>query len=398
MSLSVFYNLWMIIQVIVAAVLLFPVVSFIVYLFCSKNKLSTIRNLPENDYGIIVTAYKNADNLDNVIRSLLKMQHHNFIIYVVADGCPEFEDSFNDPRVVILKPAELFSNQLKSHFFAIGNFKRDHELITIIDSDNIVHPGYLKAFDPFFNAGYKAVQGVRKAKNLNTHYASIDAVGEIYYLFYDRKVLFTIGSSCMLSGSGMAFTTELYKDCLGSSKSTGAGFDKILQKEILQRGHRIAFAEEAIVYDEKTANAEQLVKQRARWNNTWFRYFKFGFAIMLQGIKNAAINPLLFGFVLIRPPLFILLTISALITIVNLFLITQVGLIWIGFLFLFTLGFLLALIMSDVDKRVYKSLLYIPKFIFHQLASLLKVKKANQISIATEHTHHESIEKLKDSI
>jgi len=391
---SILSTVWILLQAVFAVMLLFPVFSYFVFLF----KRTTLPYLEEpsqqNDYGLIVTAYKNSSNLDYVIGSLLKMQHHNFIIYVVADNCPDYECHFNDSRVVIIKPPIPLGNQLKSHFLAIQHFKRPHHLLTIIDSDNIVHPGYLAALDPFFNAGYEAVQGVRTAKNLDTHYACIDAVNELYYLFYDRKILFNIGSSCMFSGSGMAFTVSLYRECLEKLNNNGAGFDKVLQYQITKRGYRIAFAEEAIVYDEKTAHSDQLVKQRARWNNTWFRYFKFGFSLMGLGIKKADINTLLFGFVLTRPPLFLLLFICSLILIANIFINTTAALYWLVFIGMFMCGFFLALFNSKTDKRIYHSLVHIPKFMFLQFLSLFKAKKANEFSVATEHRFNKDIDSM----
>ncbi len=386
---------WIFFQSCVALMLVFPVLSYLIYILKKRETLSPESATPINDFAVIVTAYKNSSNLVNVINSLLKMDYENFVVYVVADACPEFEPGFTSEKLVILKPEPAFANQLKSHFYAIQHFVRPHNLVTIIDSDNLVAANYLSALNKYFNTGFEAVQGIRKAKNLDTPYACIDAVNEIYYLFYDRRILFNIGSSSMLSGSGMAFTVKLYNECLGSSDSSGAGFDKILQKEILSRGHRIAFAEDAIVLDEKSSKPEQIVKQRARWNNTWFRYFKFGFHLMGQGVRYWSINRFLFGFVLTRPPLFLLLILSFLIFVVNLFTSLPGAITWLLLFFVFLSGFSLALVKSDTDKRIYKSLVHIPKFMFLQVVSLLKTRKANQYSVATDNTYDGEVEKIE---
>jgi hypothetical protein len=62
----------------------------------------------------------------------------------------------------------------------------------------LVEPEYLHELDRYFNAGFSAVQGIREAKNLNTTYACLDAARDIYYHFYDGKILFGIGSSATL--------------------------------------------------------------------------------------------------------------------------------------------------------------------------------------------------------
>jgi cellulose synthase/poly-beta-1,6-N-acetylglucosamine synthase-like glycosyltransferase len=295
---------------------------------------------------------------------------------------------FDDERVIVLRPPDILASNTRSHFYAIHNFKRDHGRLTIIDSDNLVDPEYLNALNYYFDQGYLAVQGIREAKNLNTAYACLDAARDIYYHFYDGKILFKIGSSATLAGSGMAFTTQLYRDCLEHLDITGAGFDKVLQAAILGRDIRIAFTGDAIVYDEKTSDTGQLVNQRSRWINTWFRYFKFGFAILEKGISNGSWNQFVFGLVLLRPPLFIFLLISVMCLFVNLF-IGWVGVaLWaIGFL-IFIIGFYIALTKSHTDERIYRSLVNIPKFIFYQVLSLLKARKANQRSVATRHTYN----------
>ncbi len=349
----------------------------------------------ENDFGIIVTAYQYTDNLPNAIDSLLNMKYQNFMVYVVCDNCPPFSYRENDERVVILHPPEIFTNQVKSHFYAIEKFKRQHNRIVIIDSDNLVDPNFLNELIPWFNRGYEAVQGVRTAKNINTTLACLDAIGELYYLYYDRIILFGIKSSSMLSGSGMAFTTLLYHECLGNYNQTGAGFDKVLQFNLLSRNKRIAFAKEAIVYDEKTAHSDQLIKQRARWNNTWFKYFPYSLKLLMKGITNFSINQLLYGFILFRPPLFILLGITSLIIIINFLIFPLYNLYWFIACILFLSGFLLALKQLKAPAKYYKALFIAPKFIFLQVLSLFKARKANQYSVATEHRFHKPKEEIE---
>jgi len=183
----------------------------------------------------------------------------------------------------------------------------------------------------------------------------------------------------------MAFTTGLFRQCLETKVIHGAGFDKVLQYEILKQKHRIAFAEKAIVYDEKTSVSEQLIKQRSRWINTWFKYFSNGFKLLLQGIKNFNLNQLLFGITLLRPPLFIFLILSFLCLILNIFLNPIILFVWIAAFLSFIIGFSISLFQNDTDPRIFKSLLNIPEFIFLQVVSLFKIKSANKISVATKH-------------
>src|SRR5690606_9942937 len=116
--------------------------------------------------------------------------------------------------------------------------------------------------------------------------------------------------------------------------------------------------------DEKTSASDQLVNQRSRWINTWFKYFSFGFKLVGSGIKNSSINQLIFGLVVLRPPLFMFLLLSCFFLFINLFINPIISLIWFIGLIIFVLGFMLSLKSHNTDKRIYAALVNIPKFIF----------------------------------
>lgn len=376
---------WDIVQISVGVHLLFPLCLFLIFTLKRPVRAGTRTDQDEGDYAVIVTAYEQTDSLPMVVDSILKARHSNYLIYVVADKCDISSLKFTDERVIILRPERTLASNTRSHFYAIQRFRRPHDRLTIIDSDNLVAPDYFEALDESFAQGYEAVQGLRKAKNMDTVYARLDAARDLYYHFYDGKILFGLGSSATLAGSGMAFTVSLYRECLEHLDVTGAGFDKVLQYQILKRDKRIAFNPNAAVYDQKTAYAGQLVNQRARWINTWFRYFTYGFDLSARGLRRASANQLLFGFTLLRPPLFLFLGLSLVFLTVNIFVNPWLAVGWAAGLFVFVVGFLLALYRSGADNRIYSALKGIPVFVGYQLVSLVKARRANRISVATKH-------------
>ncbi|MGZ3837356.1 MAG: glycosyltransferase [Flavisolibacter sp.] len=396
---SIVYTGWVLLQVVIGYHLILPVLQFCLFkIRGGYQHPAPLKPGEEPDYAIIVTAYEQVNTLGPAIDSLLKLHYSNYLIYIVADKCDVSGLHFADERVIVLRPEEALNSNTRSHFYAISRFKRAHRYLTIIDSDNLTHPEYLNQLNLRFQQGYQAVQGVRKAKNLDTLYACLDAVQDIYYHFYDREVLFSIGSSATLAGSGMAFTTSLYKHCLENLDITGAGFDKVLQIEILKQGHRIAFARNAIVYDEKTSGSDQLVKQRARWFNTWFRYASLGFGLVASGLRHRNWNQLAFGIMFLRPPLFLVMLSSFCLMVLNILVSPVLVFAWMGAFLLFFAGLFIALVQSRADARIYRSLTGIPLFMFYQVLSLLKVRRANKISVATRHYHTRTIEELKQEM
>ena len=376
----------LVLQIAIGFHLFFPFGLLLLSKFTGReeNKI-TLSKTSEIDFAVIITAYEETFHLSQVVDSILKQNYQNYLIYIVADKCDISNLKFDDERVILLKPEKVIGSNTGSHEYALNSFKRLHEVITIIDSDNLLHANYLNALSQKFKLGFKAIQGIREAKNLNSTYSCLDAARDIYYHFYDGKVLSNAGSSATLAGSGMAFKSTLYQSFLEQNKVSGAGFDKVLQYWLLKQDIKIAFTSEAIVYDEKTSQSDQLVKQRARWINTWFKYFKYGFNLIIYGIKNLSLNQFLFGLVLLRPPLFIFLLLSLFAFSFNLFFDANYW-IWLTGFVSFIGSFFIALVNSETDKRIYRALISIPKFIFFQILSLTKIRRANTISVATKHS------------
>jgi cellulose synthase/poly-beta-1,6-N-acetylglucosamine synthase-like glycosyltransferase len=385
---------WIVVQFLIGINLINPLLLLIFRIFV-KREIYKPGSIKEFDYAIIVTAYKQVDLLPSVVDSILQLNYNNFLVYVVADNCDISSLVFSDKRVILLKPEETLSSNIKSHLYAIDNFKRVHELITIIDSDNLVDSEYLNHLNVFFAEDFEAVQGVRKAKNLNTKYACLDEAGDMFYRFIDRKLLFDLGSSASLAGSGMAFTAVLYKECLDSLNITGAGFDKLLQTEILSRKKRIAFAEQAFVYDEKTSNPTQLVNQRARWINAWFKFAWRGVTLAGTGLINLNWNQFICGIMFCKPPIFITVGLTGLSILIDIFVMPTMLFFWMFAILSFFTVFFYSLSYFNATKQIYSALTGIPIFIFYQVISLFKAKDANKLSTSTVHSYVRDIDHIK---
>lgn len=384
---SIFFIILFCINLIVVVFCSYPaILSLLVYL---RSKSSREHKGPifEPDYAVIVTAYEQVQLIPEVVDSILRCNYPNLCIYVVADNCDVSTLVFGDPRVVILRPEIKLANNIKSHFHAIENFKRNHERITIIDSDNLVDIDYFIELNKVFDLGFEAVQGVRKAKNLNSEIACLDEAGDIYYRYIDRFLLFHVGSSASLAGSGMAFSSKLYVEALKGQKMSGAGFDKLLQFQLVSAEIRIAFAENALVYDTKTSKSKQLVEQRARWINTWFKYVTWGVKMMFSGIANLSWNKFVFSIMLQRPPLFLLILLGLFLGVIDVLYFPELLLGLVIAAILFLLIFFRSLYVFSADRRIFRSLRTIPKFILLQLYALTNAKRANILSVATKHEH-----------
>lgn len=71
--------------------------------------------------------------------------------------------------------------------------------------------------------------------------------------------------------------------------------------------------------------------------------------------------------------------------VINLFFNAWMAVAWMGALSVFPIVVAYSFYYFKADQKIYRSLISVPKFIGYQLLALLKAKKANKLSVATEH-------------
>ena len=179
-----------------------------------KPLLPKGKTLVNYDFANIITAYKNADIAKPLVASLIRQNHKNHHIYLVADGANLCNWDIYHSKVTVLRPDEALNLKVKSIIHATENFVRPHDYTIIWDADNLAHPHFLEEINGWANAGEKAIQGQRTAKNLDNQMAAADSLGEFYKNYIERLVPPRLGSSTVISGSGMAVETKLYNTYL----------------------------------------------------------------------------------------------------------------------------------------------------------------------------------------
>jgi cellulose synthase/poly-beta-1,6-N-acetylglucosamine synthase-like glycosyltransferase len=202
---------------IVAFYFLLPVVLFILhhlYGGSKRNYLDRYNVITDHsyDFAAIITAHQDTRFIAPLVDSFMKQNYNNFIVYMVADDCNIDGISFPDNRIVMLRPTQPLHSKVKSIQYAMNYFKRQHDVLIIFDSDNLVHPDYLKNLNRYFQRGFKVVQTHMLSKNINTTYARLDSIGHIYYTLFERKIKMQLGMSSAILGLGIAIDIKLYKE------------------------------------------------------------------------------------------------------------------------------------------------------------------------------------------
>jgi cellulose synthase/poly-beta-1,6-N-acetylglucosamine synthase-like glycosyltransferase len=284
----------------------------------------------------------------------------------------------------------------------MDNYVRPHEYTVVFDGDNLAHPDFLLVINQYANAGYRSIQGQRTAKNLDTTYAAMDALGEFYKNYIERYVTYLLGSSSVISGSGMAVQSDLYKAYLESPEIEQGKHqwkkmlqeDKILQNFLLRQNERIVYAREAICYDEKVDSGDAIETQRSRWLFSYFQNLPNSSRLLLKGIFNFNFNQFLFGLVTVAPPLFILVGLAGIFMILGIFIHLPTGIALFSGLIIFSLTVLWSLKLSDAPKQIWEAVWSLPFFILKQFKGLLKMGNPNKNFKHTEHTKNVSVDEV----
>lgn len=391
--------------------LLFPLVATAVSFFWGKRNNVQLGNMPQQvgetaDFGCIITAYRNLTVALPAVDALLMQNYSNYHIYLIADDCDiaELDNRiFPDGRVTVLMPFVPFHAKVKSIQYAVENYIRPHSHTVVFDADNLAAPGFLMELNQYLQQGYHVVQGKRTAKNLDTIYACADATGEIYKNYIERYVPYLLGSSATIAGSGMAVQTGLLKEFLYSpqimqlleSGRVIVAEDKLLQNFLLNRRQVIAFAKEAIVYDEKVKAAAQVKRQRTRWLYAYFQNLPQAARLTARGIWGGSLNLFIAGVFALIPPLFILLFGSVLLALVNFgFLGSRWFMVMALGIALFIVNIFWVLRLSNAPRQVWQVLWGLPLFIFNQMLALLHLKQAGKSFLHTQHTAPVGIEQV----
>jgi cellulose synthase/poly-beta-1,6-N-acetylglucosamine synthase-like glycosyltransferase len=398
MIMKALFIIFLLLQCLLAIYLLLPMGLLMVHylkkwLVGNRSPLNKAPRIQKDfHFAAIITAHKDTTLIPPLVDSILKQTYPNVTSYVVADDCETDNLLYNDKRVVVLRPEPALHAKIKSISHAIDHFTAAHDALVIFDSDNLVHPRYFEYLNKYFQQGYLAVQTHMLSKNTDTVYARLDSIGHIYYTFLDRQARMEIGLSACTLGLGIAIDMGVYREIL--YKDNRGGFDKKLQADIVMSIPMLAFAKEAIVYDEKVDDGVALETQRTRWLFTYFQYFKVNWNILATGIRKLNANLIYFGYIMLRPPLFILLGSAFLFVVINYFIDPLLSFAWIATICLFALGFVLIIITQSRQKGMAGALLYIPLMILRQIRAMLKIKKAGKGYLKTEHSKVINIEDL----
>ncbi len=389
----IFNTIQIIILILIGLATLYIFVFSIAGLFYKQRAYQPSADLKK--IAVLIPGYKEDEVIIEVANAALQQNYpSNFYdVVIIADSF--LEETLNELKTLPLKLIEVsFEKSTKSKALnkAMAALTEKYDIAVILDADNLMETNFLKKINTSFEQGHIAVQGHRTAKNTNNSWAILDAVSEEINNHIFRKGHIVLGLSSAIIGSGMAFKYDFFKSLMSTVKAVG-GFDKEIELKMLKDGHKIAYLNDAMVYDEKIQKAEVFGNQRRRWLSAQLHYFRKDFLSALKDlILKGNVDYFDKAIQFIQPPRVLLL--GSVIMFGGLFIISNyvldneiaLSISWLIVAAACVLSFLFSIPRNLYSLKTLKAVASLPKGMFTMLLSLLRIKGANKKFIHTKHS------------
>lgn len=272
-------NFWWILYIIDGLLFLgvgATVAYFTVFVIASQVKRGTkvVKSKRQNRIIVLIPAYKCDDVIERTVTSVLGQLYPQrlFDVVVISDHQSEMTNfKLAQYPITLLTPNFKTSTKGKALQYAINNLPqfKIYDIAVVLDADNIVLPEFLEDINNAYeSAGTKAIQAHRVSKNRDTATAILDATFEEINNTVFRLGHISLGLPSAISGSGMAFNYNWFKENIVKTKA--AWEDKELEALLMRQHIFVDYFDNIYVFDEKTRRTNDFNRQRGRWVSTQF--------------------------------------------------------------------------------------------------------------------------------
>lgn len=373
--------LFLLMALSVAYIFMFAVASL-----WNRNRVKVKVNPQKiNKVLILIPAYMEDKVIMDSVNSALKQNYPKNWLHIVVISDKMSVDT-NDK--LSLLPIRLFkinpyrSSKALAMKLAMENFgEGEYNMVIIMDADNTFNEDFVSSLNEKFNAGVKAIQAHRIAKNTENDLSLLDAVSEEINNSIFRKGHVNLGLSSALAGSGMAFEFTWFRENVKKLETTGE--DKELELLLLKDKIYIEYIDELPVYDAKVVHQRTFYNQRRRWIGTQY-------AALIKGIKWLPESIVKFNFDYIDKiiqwmllPRVVIMGLISLLAVIFLIIDWTLSIKWLILLFCLTVALILATPNSMLSKRTLRALRKLPVVFLLMFINLFRVRGANRNFIHT---------------
>ena len=260
-------------NIVMALCFLFSIYFGITGLFAFKKRKRKYTSNKMHKFAILIPCRNEEFVIADLIKSIKNLDYPKdlYTCYTIPNNCTDnTKEIAEKENSKIIEIKEKISTKGEALKYAFGYLKeQDYDAYVIFDADNIVDKNFLKAMNDTLNEGYLVAQGFRDSKNPSDNYLT-GSYTMFYYLqniFYNEARM-VLKRSAAINGTGFCVKKEVIDQY---------GFDtKTLTEDSEFTGLcalnniRIAFAKEAITYDEHPTEFKVSWRQRKRWSSGSF--------------------------------------------------------------------------------------------------------------------------------
>jgi cellulose synthase/poly-beta-1,6-N-acetylglucosamine synthase-like glycosyltransferase len=226
---------------------------------------------PDKTFALLIAAHNEELVIAHIIDSL-KMQNYPkdlYDIFVIADNCSDktAEIAQKHGAIVYNRTNNIERGKgyaLEWMFSKIFHLEKKYDVVSVFDADNLVSSNFLYEMNKQLCKGHKVVQGYIDSKNPFDSW--ITCSYSIAFWLANRIFQlprYYLGLSCGLCGTGFCIDVDVLKQ-IGWG-ATCLTEDLEFTMKLALNGMKVAWAHEAVVYDEKPLTLKQSWSQRKRW-------------------------------------------------------------------------------------------------------------------------------------
>lgn len=240
--------------------------------FCFIRGQTPIPRSPEtaarHRFAVLIPARNEEAVIENLVDSLMRQDYPRecYDVYVIVNNSTDRTAALAEAAgAKILRPDGPVSSKGEALRFAFSALRDgDAEAYVIFDADNVVDRGFLSEMNRQYESGAEIVQGRRSGKNARKNL--LTGCYEVFYViqnvYYDHS-LSVDGNSCALNGTGWMIRRSWLEE---------HGFPMVTMTEDLELtamavsgSGRIAYAHDAVTYDEYPETVRMAARQLTRW-------------------------------------------------------------------------------------------------------------------------------------
>lgn len=275
------------IKIILLVLTILNAYKFIFYISGFFKKRTYEETDVNNRYAVVISARNEEKTIANLLESINKQDYPKELIdvYVIADNCSEGDKT---KEIALSHNAIVFERHDLSkarkgyaleYFF--GKLKDENKILDyagffIFDADNVLSKTFVKEMNKAFCSGRnKVFIGYRNSKNADSNPISSAHALKWYGMTYlNHRAKNNVGLSTKLTGTGILISSELLKDGYNYHTLTE---DVQFSCDLISKGYKIGYCEDAEFFDEQPTNFFVSVRQRIRWERgrlaCFFKYF-----------------------------------------------------------------------------------------------------------------------------